>query len=325
MLLLNGETPQMQQTMVKPNEDFDSPKSSSPPLSVNCLDPNSILQICPQRPLLSSQTMGWDGLMLKRHRQPAHTTPVHQLTQHTLILSPLGAWADVDYVLGDQHVQGGYGDGVTAIVPAHTLQQCQWYQTVEFLSLSLGPQSLVNVADESMPERFELLPRLGVRDPLIYDIGTTLEQELAEPECIDILYIDFLVTALIMHLLKRYTGQPVRLENASGKGLSQASLRLVLAYINDSLGQNLRLNDVAAQVGMSRFYFARLFKESMGMAPHQYVIQQRVGRAKKLLCESDVAIATIAKQCGFTNPSHLSKYFRQLTGATPKAYRSQYR
>ncbi len=263
--------------------------------------------------------------MLKKHRQPAHTTPVHQLTQHTLILSPLGAWADVDYLLGNQHFQGCYGDGVTAIVPAHTLQQCQWYQTVEFLSVSLDQQSLVNVADESMPERFELLPHLGVRDPLIYDISTTLKQELTEPESIDNLYIDSLITALIMHLLKRYTGQPVRLENASSKSLSQASLRLVLAYINDNLGQNLKLNDIAAQVGMSRFYFARLFKESMGMAPYQYVIQQRVGRAKKLLRGTDVAIATIAKQCGFTNPSHLSKYFRQLTGTTPKAYRSQHR
>lgn len=307
------------------NEDPQPPASDEQPLSINCFNPDSILQICPRRPLLSSQAMGWDGLILKDHRQPAHVTPEHQLTQHVLILSPPDRLTKVEYILGDQSFNGQYGNGNVTIVPAQVRQRCRWYQEAEFMTLSLDPKFLVNAAYEEIEvNRFELLPHLAIQDRLIYDIGMALRQELNSPERPYYLYIDSLITALTMHLMQRYatrTSQPKRSE----QGLTDASLRLALDYINDNLDRNLKLNDIAEQVGMSRYYFARLFKQSMGIAPHQYAIKQRINRAKQLLRNSNLAIADIAQQCGFTNPSHLSKYFRQLTGTTPKAYRDQLR
>jgi AraC family transcriptional regulator len=72
---------------------------------------------------------------------------------------------------------------------------------------------------------------------------------------------------------------------------------------------------------MSQFHFSYLFKQSIGTSPYQYLLQQRIERAKKLLKESDRPIIDIALECGFNSHSHLTKTFRQLTGITPKVYR----
>ena len=98
--------------------------------------------------------------------------------------------------------------------------------------------------------------------------------------------------------------------------LSQA-----IDYINDHLDDEIKLANLAAVVGISQYYFCQLFKQSMGVAPYQYVIQQRVERAKDLLRQKKVAIADIALECGFANQSHFTKHFRKVTGTTPKAYR----
>ncbi len=81
---------------------------------------------------------------------------------------------------------------------------------------------------------------------------------------------------------------------------------------------------MATQLGMSQYYFCRLFRQSMGLPPYRYVIQQRIERAKQLLrSERQRAIADIALDCGFSSQSHLARHFRQMTGVTPKAYRRQ--
>lgn len=73
---------------------------------------------------------------------------------------------------------------------------------------------------------------------------------------------------------------------------------------------------------ISQFHFSHLFKQSLGTTPYQYLLQQRVERAKQLLKQNNHSIMEIAFLCGFNSHSYLSKQFRQLAGMTPKAYRT---
>ncbi|MEG4804750.1 helix-turn-helix transcriptional regulator [Microcoleus sp. ARI1-B5] len=75
-------------------------------------------------------------------------------------------------------------------------------------------------------------------------------------------------------------------------------------------------------LGMSQLQFSHMFKVAIGIAPYQYLLQQRIERAKELLKQKERSIVEIALECGFNSHSHLSKQFRQLTGMTPKAYRA---
>ena len=74
---------------------------------------------------------------------------------------------------------------------------------------------------------------------------------------------------------------------------------------------------------MGESHFSRSFKQSVGIAPYQYLMQQRVERAKQLLKKQAISIGDIALDCGFANQTHLTKVFRQMTGVTPKAYQKQ--
>ena len=75
---------------------------------------------------------------------------------------------------------------------------------------------------------------------------------------------------------------------------------------------------------MSPTYFSRLFKETTGITPHQYVIRCRIDRAKNLLQQGKLSIAEIAKEVGFVDQSHLHRHFKRLVGVTPKKYLQEF-
>jgi AraC family transcriptional regulator len=175
-------------------------------------------------------------------------------------------------------------------------------------------------AEVDAPEDIELIPQFATkRDPLIQGILLSLQEELNSNIQANNLYVEQLTTTLVIHLLKKYcVKKPVLITN--NDGLPKYKLRKTLEYIHAHLNQDIKLADLAGYVGMSQYYFVRLFKQSMGIAPYQYVIQQRVEKAKQLLKQGRVTITDIALQCGFANQSHFTKHFRQLTGVTPKVY-----
>ncbi|MGF1568848.1 MAG: helix-turn-helix transcriptional regulator [Nodosilinea sp.] len=78
---------------------------------------------------------------------------------------------------------------------------------------------------------------------------------------------------------------------------------------------------MASVINIRPTYFASLFKQGMGISPHQYVIQQRVERAKIILVKTNLEIADIALQVGFSSQSHLTQRFKRITGMTPKQVR----
>ena len=108
---------------------------------------------------------------------------------------------------------------------------------------------------------------------------------------------------------------------ANYKGLTHTRLQQVLDYIQTHLDRDLSLAELAEVINISPTYFASLFKQAIEVSPHQYVVQQRVERAKLMLSKTDLAIADIALQVGFSSQSHLNQQFKRLTGMTPKQVR----
>jgi RpiB/LacA/LacB family sugar-phosphate isomerase len=104
-------------------------------------------------------------------------------------------------------------------------------------------------------------------------------------------------------------------------GLQPRRLQRVFAHIRENVARDLSVTELAEVVGMSQYYFSKLFKMSTGITPHQYVMRQRVERAQEFLRESRVGLADIATQVGFQTQSHFTSVFRRLVGATPKHYR----
>jgi AraC family transcriptional regulator len=172
------------------------------------------------------------------------------------------------------------------------------------------------------PDALELTPRLAVDDTLFHAVGTTLKAEVEAGCAGGRAYGESLAGTLAMHLVRHYSNrrpQPA----GDGTRLSRHQLRRAIDFMHDRLAEDLSLNDIAAEAGLSVFHFARLFRQTTGLAPHQYLIQCRVERAKQLILASSAATAGIAQQVGFCDQSHLTVHFRRIYGVTPKQFRAQ--
>jgi AraC family transcriptional regulator len=134
------------------------------------------------------------------------------------------------------------------------------------------------------------------------------------------LYIESLTQALTIHLLRHYS-EVAQIITPENRSLTRTQLQQAIDYIQTHLNRDLSLAELASVIRISPTYFASLFKQAMGISPHQYVIQQRVERAKVMLSKTDLAITDIALQVGFSSQSHLTQHFKRFTGMTPKQVR----
>jgi AraC-like DNA-binding protein len=105
-------------------------------------------------------------------------------------------------------------------------------------------------------------------------------------------------------------------------GLPRYKLRRAVEFVDANLDQVIHLKDMARVADVSLFHFHRQFKKTMGLTPHQFIVQRRIERAKVLLAQSNLPIVDVAARVGFVDQSHFTTVFRKLTSMTPKIYRN---
>jgi len=129
-----------------------------------------------------------------------------------------------------------------------------------------------------------------------------------------------ITVAMLAHLTRGERTAVVELPREISP-IASGRLAQVVDYIESNLNEQLSLVALARIAQMSAFHFARQFKSSTGLTPHQYVMQRRIDRAKRLLRDPRLSIANVAFDCGFSTQAHLTAAFRKLVGSTPKVYR----
>ncbi len=121
---------------------------------------------------------------------------------------------------------------------------------------------------------------------------------------------------------------------AGGSGDAPAAVRGGLAprararvdmYIRENLAQPLALEELARVAGLSKRHFLRAFAESVGVAPHRFVVGLRIEEAKRQLAATAKPVTHIALDCGFSHAQHFSSSFRKAAGMTPLEYRQRAR
>jgi AraC family transcriptional regulator len=104
-------------------------------------------------------------------------------------------------------------------------------------------------------------------------------------------------------------------------GLLAWRLKRVTEYIDANLTNPIRLRELARAAGFSRMHFARTFRVSTGLRPHEYVVRRRIDRAKRLLLQSRTPVASVARLSGFNTHAHFTNVFRNLVGSPPAEWR----
>lgn len=269
---------------------------------------------------------GWDSLYIELHQQPKFEIAEHQHTMHVIACGLLDAPEDRGLVgdrwLDDKRETERRQLGDIAIIPAGISHRCNWNTTVQFGILAIEPILLQQIGQDWVnPDKIELTPQfMNKRDDLIQSVFTTLSAELETGGVGSNLLVDSLKTALAIHLLRNYCTTSPKLSSYAN-GLSAAKLKLVTDYINAHLDSDLKLKELSAIAQISPYHFLRLFKQSLGITPHQYILQQRIDRVKDLLQSSSLDIAEIAFRVGFCDSSHLTRSFKSILGKTPSQWR----
>jgi AraC family transcriptional regulator len=156
------------------------------------------------------------------------------------------------------------------------------------------------------------LSDLTVRDPLVEQLGRTL---IEGPNAGDRLYAESVGQTVVMRLVGL---QPSRTKVSA---LSKWRLKRVQEYVDAHIDEALHLPDLAAAAGLSRMHFAAQFRAATGYRPHEYLLHQRVERAKAMLSSLEMPLVEVALSVGFRAQAHFSTVFKRLTGETPGRWR----
>jgi AraC family transcriptional regulator len=271
----------------------------------------------------SSQSLGWSGVLVQQYQYQRSATvcemEIPALSDHWLNL-PLGNPAQLTQKRDNCSHESIIHKGHSIFTPAG--QPSYWRGEASdtdetMLHIHLNPELVRQVAQTSELARIDLVNCFSKHDLRLHQIAMLLLSELKSDGIMGQLYVESLTYVLVIHLLRNYSISTPQIA-PQHNGLTAMQLRQTIDYIQTHLDQNLSLAQIAESINISPTYFARSFKRATGTSPHQYVIQQRVERAKVMLKTTDLAIANIAFQVGFSSQSHLTQHFKRLTGSTPR-------
>lgn len=279
--------------------------------------------------LVSSEEAGWEGIVVSAYREPAEAEWLaSEMHDSGLVLIARGAvhleqrsvngpWSEQTLHQGDFLLQPG---GTTS-------SEQRWKslspEPLHLLLIRISQELLARTAQELTTHdstRLDLVRQYGFQDPLLTQIGLALWQELEQAAPAGKLYGQAAAQMLAVHLLCHYTALPVDIQERS-HGFTPRQMHHLVDFILAHVSENLSLEALAQQVGFSSYHFARVFRETTGTSPHQFVQWQRVERAKQLLRETDVPLAQVALESGFANQSHLTHVFKRFLNLTPRVYR----
>ena len=207
------------------------------------------------------------------------------------------------------------------IYPWDTLAFKRRETSSQMLFMAIDRAFVCQIVNEVFNGRpVELKPRIGIRDTVIEGMAEAWREELLERGTGGRVHAEALATALIVYLFRTYGNSYTGIRTHAG-GVNGMRLRRVIEYIEEHLNEDISLCTLAAIAGISVHHFHEVFKAEAGTAPHHFLIQRRVHRAKELLLGTSMSIAQIAGEVGFSGQSHLTLHFRRLAGITPLRFR----
>jgi AraC family transcriptional regulator len=275
-------------------------------------------------PYLFKQSGEWPGIRVHRVRVLPGRMLEHTNTFHEVNVAIAGSLTTEKISAVGKHVATKGGRGNLCITPAGQPISAIWSKPLDNMGITLDPGLIDRAAAENgFAGGFEFAEVYKQSDPLIQHLGLTLLAEADSATPSGRLFTDSLIQTLTLHLLTNYGTSKPATHTVSG-GLPGYKLRRVKEFISENLDADLGLAEISAVAELSQFHFARAFRRSTGLTPQQFLMQQRIERAKELLAKNDLPIVEVSLRTGFKNQSHFTSLFRKFTRLTPKVWRESF-
>lgn len=276
----------------------------------------------PYTPVASSISLGWKGLQAHRFQDlPSGVVYRDPSPLHTIIL------INRPPEKLNQRYEGLRQDlrplpGSISMLPNDSFAEWSWRGTKDSLHVFLEPDLFARVAGsfELDLARLEIPPSLNRTIPALRSAMLAINAELTTGGVGGPLMVESLANVLSVHLIRYILGSR-QLKARKESVLPRRKLNTVIEYIMENLESSLTMEQMAAVTHLSIYHFARQFKTTTGLPPHQYVIARRVERARQILREDDeISLAQVALRVGFSDQSQFHFHFKRIVGVTPRQF-----
>ena len=210
------------------------------------------------------------------------------------------------------------------VTPAGMRSGWRWFARSDVIVVTLDPAKVERFAQSELgmlldPQQFRDLPQFTDAD--LCAAGVMLRDALDANDISSGVMFEAMSRVLLVKLLQRY-GQRRPEEIALSARFSSAHYHRVLGFIRKRLDQTISVEELAREAGMSPSHFSRVFKETLGTTPMQYVLAYRIEQAMKMMGEPSRQLGDVALACDFADQAHFSRSFKQVTGQTPRQFRA---
>ncbi|MEM9981397.1 MAG: helix-turn-helix domain-containing protein [Bacteroidota bacterium] len=264
--------------------------------------------------------LNWQGFIVEHHSLVQGELPTHTILDHRLTITlntkaipfeykEKGVWRQLNLQPGSFSMQQ-HGDTGTP----------RWLQDFNFLAIALSPKLYDSItAEEMTAQQVVLKTQRGKEDAHISSFIPLFQQVLTHPNTYTTLFKDALAMTFALYLLNRYGLGTKKITEPKGKLLG-IPLKRLIDFLYAHLHEEITLQTLAEQTNLSPYHFAKLFKHTFGMPPHQFVLQARIEKAQFLIQHSTDTLTTIAHATGFYDQSHFTRSFKRIVGSSPKQY-----
>jgi len=262
----------------------------------------------------------WKGVLLERHIVQPGEIPHHEHPEFVLHLQLTGA-EDVQWWSAGKNAVEHTRSGSMILIPPGTSDRLRWSGPSERLIVSVRQNELAQLASELGATRVpEFKTKWSFHDPSTQHLLREMGAETRSGWPLGSLYADLLAIAFQTQLLKRHSVDPLRTPAQKG-GIGLPRLKRAMEYINANLAGDIRIESIAKQLDLSASHFAHEFRDTTGQTPYQYLLDQRIARAKDLLRRTNLPVQYISASTGFRFPANFVRTFRARVGLTPDAWR----
>ena len=275
--------------------------------------------------IVTTQALDWPGVLVEAGRNDVSAVDDRVGEQHYLSLNLDTAPLQLEVKQPQGFKQFTVPPGSLWVSPSADPITLRLNSTLRYLRVSIDPLHLGRLINPSLDELapVRLQRTYAVQSPQIAHLMLALRAEADDQNPGGLAAVEAVTTALGYHLVREAGIEQPRPLRAHG-GLSAVAKRRVLELIDAELDTRLTVEMLAHEAALSPAHFARAFKETLGRAPHQYLLQLRLERARRLIETSTLSLSDIAQRAGFADQAHFTRAFKRAFGTTPGTVRASH-